>query len=107
MQTGDDLAQEFESLASSIGCLARQAGDVAARSRQTCHDAAANWIARRREHDWDHGCRLLCCEGRWSVMRENHIDLEPDELGCDLGKAFAASLGPAILDRDIAALAPA
>ena len=23
-------------------------------------------------------------------MRENHIDLEPDELRCDLGKAFAA-----------------
>ena len=40
-------------------------------------------------------------------MRENHIDLQQNELGCDLGKAFAAPLAPAILDRDIAALAPA
>ena len=33
-QTGDNLAQQSESLASKIGCLERQAGDVAAWSRQ-------------------------------------------------------------------------
>ena len=40
-------------------------------------------------------------------MRNYHIDLEPDELGRDLGKSLAASLGPAIFDREITALAPA
>jgi hypothetical protein len=35
METGDNLAQKFESLSSEIGELDRQAGDVAARSRQT------------------------------------------------------------------------
>ena len=39
--------------------------------------------------------------------RDNDIDLEPDELGRDLGEALAASLRPAILDRDGAALDPA
>ena len=39
--------------------------------------------------------------------RDNDIDLEPDELGRDLGVALAASLRPAILDRDGAALDPA
>src|SRR5262249_56457708 len=33
-QTGDNLSQEFEPLAGKIGGLGRQAGDVAARSRQ-------------------------------------------------------------------------
>ena len=33
-ETGDNLAQKFEPLASEIGRLDRQAGDVAARSRQ-------------------------------------------------------------------------
>ena len=33
-KTGYDLAQQFEFLASSIRCLVRQTGDVAARSRQ-------------------------------------------------------------------------
>src|SRR5216684_6789780 len=33
-------------------------------------------------------------------MRENDIDFQPDELGCEFGEAFAASLRPAIFDRD-------
>ena len=39
-------------------------------------------------------------------MRENDIDFQSNELGCELGEAFAASLRPAIFDRDIAALGP-
>ena len=38
--------------------------------------------------------------------RDNDIDLEPDELGRDLGVALVASLRPAILDRDVATLDP-
>ena len=38
---------------------------------------------------------------------DNDIDLEPDELGRDLGEALAASLRPAILDRDRATFDPA
>src|SRR5262249_62338339 len=40
-------------------------------------------------------------------MRENDIDFQSNELGCELGEAFAASLRPAILDREIAAVDPA
>ena len=39
-------------------------------------------------------------------MRENDIDLEPDQFGGDLGEALAASLCPANLDRDIATVDP-
>src|SRR6516162_4012569 len=40
-------------------------------------------------------------------MRENDIDFQSNELGCQLGEAFAASLRPAIFDREIAAVDPA
>src|SRR5262249_21766453 len=86
--------------------LTRQAGDVAARSRQTLDDACADRISRSREHDRDHRCRLLGRERRESVVRHDNIDLKPDELGGDLGKSLVASLGPAILDCEIAAVAP-
>jgi len=33
-------------------------------------------------------------------MRENDIDFQPNEVGSELGKAFAPSLRPAIFDRD-------
>jgi len=37
---------------------------------------------------------------------ENNIDLESDELGRDLGKAFGAPVRPANLDCDVSALGP-
>jgi hypothetical protein len=40
-------------------------------------------------------------------MREYDIDFQPNELGCELGEAFAASLRPAIFDRDGATFDPA
>src|SRR6516164_339973 len=39
-------------------------------------------------------------------MRENDIDFQSNELGCELGEAFAASLRPAIFDRDGATFDP-
>src|SRR5262249_1915266 len=53
-QTRHNLAQELESLPGSIGSLTRYAGNVAAWSRQGRDEAAANRLARRREHDRDH-----------------------------------------------------
>src|SRR5262249_12269032 len=40
-------------------------------------------------------------------ISDDDIDLEPDELGRDLGEALLASLGPAILDGDGSILDPA
>src|SRR5262245_63366674 len=39
-------------------------------------------------------------------MRENDIDLEPDQFGGDLGEALAAALRPANLNRDVATFHP-
>src|SRR5262249_38696483 len=103
----DDLAQVFEALAGNIGHLTRQPGDVAARARKTGDDAAADRIARRREHDRNRRCRLLCCEGSRSVVGDDDIDLEPNKLVCEISQTLGVPLGPAILDSEIAALNPA
>ena len=105
-EAGDDLAQEFEALARKFGRRERQAGDVAARPRQTGDEASAKRVRHRREHDRDDRGRLLRREDRRS-RRDNDIDLEPDKLGGDLRETLAASLRPANLDRDGATLDPA
>src|SRR5262249_14747808 len=104
-QPGDNLAQELEPFAGKIGALHRQAGHVAARPRQTCDQASAERVVGRPEHDWDNRCRLLCRE-HCASHRDNNIDFEPDELSCDLSEAFWASLRPANLDPDSAAIDP-
>src|SRR5262249_49083214 len=75
-----NLAQEFESLAGSFGCLSRQTGNVAAGLHQTGDQAAAHWVRCHRKDNRDERCRLLCREDCTS-HRDNDIDLEPDELG--------------------------
>src|SRR5262249_47732054 len=90
-----------------VASQVRQTGDIAARSRQRSHEACANRVSRRREDNRDDRRRLLCCEGWFGPRGENDIDLEPDKLGRDLGITLGASLPPAILDGDGAALAPA
>jgi transposase len=79
---------------------------AAARPRQTGDEATAKRVRHSREHDRDDRGRLFHCENRRS-RRDNDIDLEPDELGGDLRKTLEASLRPANLDRDGAALDPA
>ena len=60
-QTGNKLAQNFQPLASNIAGLRRQAGDVAARSRQTRDETAADRIDCNRKDDGDRRCRLFYC----------------------------------------------
>src|SRR6516165_1235136 len=103
-ETGNEIAQNFESLASKIGLLVRQAGDVATRSRQIRDQAGANRVPQY-EDDRNDRCRLLCCDGCVSTG-DNDINLEQDELGGDLCKALAASVRPAILGRNGAPLGP-
>src|SRR6516165_12320902 len=97
---------EQTSLANRVSRLERQAGDVATRSCQTRDKAGADRVARARKDNRDHRCRLLCRDDCWGSHRDDDIDLQPDELGRDLGEALVASLRPANLDRDGATLDP-
>ena len=105
-ETGNNLAQELEFLAPSIRYEIRQTGNVAARSRQTRNQAGADRVRHRREHDRDDGCRLLGGERHWRGHCDDDIDLEPHELGRDLGVTLAAALRPAIIDCEVVTLDP-
>jgi hypothetical protein len=50
---------------------------------------------------------MLCRDRRFGSPGENDIDVAPDQLGRDFREALGASLAPAVLDHDGAALDPA
>src|SRR5262249_38499999 len=84
--------------------LERQPSHVAPRPRQTCNQTGAERVACH-EHDWDNRCCLLC-RNHCGSQRDDNIDFEPHEFGCDLSDALRACLRPSNLDRDVAALDP-
>jgi hypothetical protein len=90
-----------QSLACNISLLARQADDVAARSRQTRDEAGTNRIGRQREDNRDDRFRPFFRDDRFGRIRYNNIDPQLDELGCDLSVALPAALSPANLNRDV------
>src|SRR6516165_9861336 len=104
---GTVLAQDLETFGGKICPLARYPGDVRARSRQTGNKASGNRVARQCEDDRNTVCRLLCRQSALGSIRHNQIDLQLDELGCELISALFPTLGPAILDRDSMPLDPA
>jgi len=49
---------------------------------------------------------VACFAARTAGVEYVNIDLQPNELGRDLGVALGASLRPAIFDCDVATLGP-
>ena len=80
------------------------AGTCPRASRQTHHEASADWVSSPRKHNRED---LLCCENTYGSPANNDIDFLPDQLGNDLGCTLAASLRPSKLDCDGATLDPA
>src|SRR5215472_13442878 len=92
----------------------RRPGTISRKSSSRLAATSVCWIDRpvtlppgRANDDRDDGCRLLGSYDCLSRRRDNDVDFAPDKLGRDLGEALAASLRPAILDRDGATLDPA
>jgi hypothetical protein len=107
VESGDNLAQEFESLAGRVGVQARQAGNVPARPGEARDEACADWVRRHREDDRNLRCHLFRRNDSIGSKRDNDIDLEPNELGRELAEALRTSLRPTIVDRDVVTLGPA
>src|SRR5262249_61700617 len=60
-EPGENLTQEFETLAGNIGRLSRQSSDVAAWSRQACDYACADRVQPQCKDDGDDCRRLHQC----------------------------------------------
>jgi hypothetical protein len=77
------------------------AGDVASRTRETRHDARSDRVDQACEHDRD-GCGHPV-GGERALCRADHenVDLQPDHLGDEFGKAFGPPFRESCLDDDI------
>src|SRR5262245_25292005 len=102
-QTGDDLTQQFDPLASRIGGLARQAGYIAARPAEVGHEAGCNWIAAADEHD-RYGRDGSHCRAPGDILPKNHGHLPANQIGRKCWEPIELILRPAEFDSDVMAV---
>src|SRR5947209_2892658 len=100
------VPRKFEAFRAGICLLDRQAGNVAPRSRQTCHKRVADRVPGTREDNRYGRCRLLCHQDCRRTIRDNDVHVKSNELSDDLGGALGASLRPSILDLDVMTFSP-
>ena len=89
-----------------IGLLVREASHVSARTSQSCHEASADRVAGRRNHDWYSRCGLLGRDARQGTSGYDDINIQAYELGSDFAISTRVPVCPAIFDCDGAALEP-
>jgi hypothetical protein len=74
--------------------------------RQARDEPSAYRVRRHCKHDRGGRRGLLCGQDIDGARGEDDIDLEPGELGGDLGGAFPAALRPTVFNRDAATFDP-
>src|SRR5262249_18617631 len=99
MKLGDRLAQEFKPLANQIRLLDRDSRHIAGRVLQALNQTAANPIERNVKDDRNGCCRLFQGSNRASI-RNDDINVLPQEFSGDFANAFRASHRPTVLGRD-------
>jgi hypothetical protein len=96
--------QQLQALTAELRRDAGQAGDVATRPRQALDEPYSHCVATRPHHDRDHRSRLLGGERGLRSERDDDVDVEADELGCERGKPLRPALGVSVFDEEVLSL---
>jgi len=104
----DRLFQDLQLLAEDLG-PGREArpGDVAAGSAQAVDQPGLDRIAREDHDDRDGLRRGLRGQRGRARGRDDHVHLEPDQIGGEGGQPLDVALGPAVLDLQVLPIDPA
>ena len=102
------LLEEIEVLDPHLEPLMRPSRHVATRAREAGDEAALHRIRDTADDNGDGPGGALGRHGRRRGARcEDHVDLQPDELGRELGQPLVLPLGGADLEDDALTLDPA
>ncbi|HXU89772.1 MAG TPA: hypothetical protein VFQ62_13040 [Methylomirabilota bacterium] len=101
---GNDLLQQLEPLRRELGRNVRQAGDVAAGTRQAIHEADLVGVRRHRHDDRNRLRHRLCSPDCLSTGRDDNVDPSLHELRGQLRQPLGYAFRPPLLQREIAAI---
>ena len=94
------LRKQLETLGCQFGHHHSDAGQVAARSRETRDEAALDRVPTADEDDRNRGGRVLCRSSRSDCVCCDQVDVACNEVGGQGGQLIKPALRPAIFDRN-------
>jgi hypothetical protein len=97
----DDLLKELDALRVQLAPKERRSGNIRVGPAVAGHEAALHRIADDRHHDRDGRRRLLRRKGGWGSLRDDDVDLQPDQLGGEGRQAVVVAVGPPVFDGDV------
>jgi hypothetical protein len=100
-EAGDRAQQRVQQLEPHVGGDVGQAGDVAARSRERTHEAAADRVTRGPDDDRNARGGFLRRGDRRAAGRKDDVDLQRDQLGRELRQPLVVAVGGAVLDDEV------
>ena len=83
-----------------------QPRDVAAGPRQALNQPTRNRVTRSRHNDRDCPGSVFGSQSIGSKGSDDDVNLETDEIGCEVREAIASTLRIAVLDADVLSLDP-
>jgi len=101
------LLEQLQPLGHQLAVDRGQAGEVAARPGKAGNRSNLDGLTHGRKDDGDLRSRLLDGHDCGGVRRDNHIQLEPDQFGRELGEPIELAQRPSVLDGDVLAINPA
>jgi hypothetical protein len=103
---GHHFFQQFQPFEDQVRVLFREPREVPARPREARDEPQSHRIANARHNDGQLRGRVLGSPGGQRIAHHDDIDLQPDELGRQVGEAVGFPLGIALCNRDVLAFHP-
>ena len=100
----DDVLHEFKPFGDHASVKVRQPRDIAARAREAGHQPDPNRIGNAGHDDGESARRLFGSLGRRGIPHDEDIDLEMDEVRCQVGEPCQLSCRIPPLDEDVGPL---
>jgi hypothetical protein len=103
-RTRQRLLEDLDLLLGQLGDLVAQARRVASGPGDTGNQPGLDGIRHHSPDDGDCGSGLLRGSRRTYAMGHDHVDLEEDEFGREIGEPLGPPVSPSLLDDDVLAL---
>ena len=105
-ELGNNFPEELQPFSNQLRDDLGQPRDVATGPRQALNKPSSNRVTGRRHNDRDYPGSVFCGHSIARNGSDDEVNLETDQIGCEVRKAIVSPLRIPVLDADVLSLNP-